>query len=56
MWGNSGQNPDPLSDYFINTGLGISPMAYSWLQQSAHTKMEKFPPECVPIATAMIIL
>ena len=46
MWGNSGHNPDPLSDYFINTGL----------RQSAHTKMEKFPPECVPIATALIIL
>ena len=56
MWGNSGHNPDPLSDYFINTGLGISPMAYSWLWQSAHTKMEKFPQECVPIATALIIL
>ena len=56
MWGNSGHNPDPLSDYFINTGLGISPMAYSWLRQSAHTKMEKFRPECVSIATALIIL
>ena len=43
MWGNSGHNPDLLSDYFINTGLGISHMAYSWLWQSAHTKMEKFP-------------
>ena len=48
MWGNSGHNPDPLSDTFINTGLGISPMGYSWLRQSTHTKMEKFPPECVP--------
>ena len=36
MWGNSGHNPDPFSDYSINTGLGISPMAYSWLRQSAH--------------------
>ena len=40
MWGNSGHNPDPLSDYFKNRGLGISPMAYSWLRRSAHTKME----------------
>ena len=48
--------PDPLSDYFIYTRLGISPMAYSWLGQWAHTKMEKLPPECVPIATALIIL
>ena len=39
MWGNSGYIPDPLSDSFINTGLGISPMAYSWLRRSAHTKM-----------------
>ena len=45
-----------LSDYFINTGLGISPMAYSWLRQWAHTKMEELPPECVQIATALIIL
>ena len=56
MWDNSGHNPDPLSDYFINMGLDISPMAYSWLRQWAHTKMEKLPPECVPIATALIIL
>ena len=56
MWGHSGHNPDPLSDYFINTGLGISPMAYSWLRRSAHTKMEWLPSECVPIATALIIL
>ena len=31
-------------------------MAYSWLRQWAHTKMEKLPPECVQIATALIIL
>ena len=31
-------------------------MAYSWLRQWAHTKMAKLPPECVQIATALIIL
>ena len=31
-------------------------MAYSWLRQWAHTKMEELPPECVQIATALIIL
>ena len=31
-------------------------MAYSWLRQWAHTKMEELPPECVQIATALVIL